>query len=95
MRKKKMTRQEKIDLWLSRYKTLSKAEQKALDAIGNHRKTKCPIGKGKRVSTRTYNSLVKRELVMPQWDGKPHPMLTLRGEMMWTALHPTSKYREY
>lgn len=87
----KLTREKRIKLYLSDYRRLTKAQQKALDAIGSHRKTNCPIGNGKRVSTRTYNALVKKGLAMGLEYGAP--MLTSKGEYLYTALHPNSKYR--
>jgi len=72
---------------------LTDAETKALDTIGRHRKTKLKVGQGKPISTRMFNQLKRKGLVMWMDQQQTCVMLTAPGERLWTKLHPTSKYR--
>lgn len=72
---------------------LSKAEREAVDYIGRHRKTKVSVGKGRAISTRMFNQLKRKGLVMWANQDRTHAMLTAPGERVWTKMHPTSKYR--
>lgn len=72
---------------------LSKAELAAIEHIGSHRKTHTKVGAGRPVSTRTFNALARKRLVMWLDEKKTIAMLTYNGERLWTQLHPTSKYR--
>lgn len=72
---------------------LTEAETKAIDVIGRHRKTKVKVGVNKPISTRMFNQLKRKGLVMWLSEAQHTVMLTARGETFWTRLHPTSKYR--
>lgn len=80
-----------IQFNLETFKRLTKTQQEALDLIGRRRKTKVIIGKD--ISARTFNKLEKMGLAMRYGDN--YAMLTYRGERVWTAVHPNSKYRSY
>lgn len=70
---------------------LTRTELKALDYIGRHRKSDVkPHRKSCRVSMRTANRLVLYHYCM--WNDDSI-MLTYRGERLFTALHPYSKWR--
>jgi hypothetical protein len=71
----------------------SRAELRAIDYIGNHRKTHARVGKGKPISTRIFNQLRRKGLVMWLEDGKTC-MLTYPGELVWSKMHPFSKYAD-
>lgn len=72
---------------------LTKAELAAIEHIGSHRKTHTKVGSGRPVSTRTFNSLERKKLVMWMSEEKQICMLTYNGERLWSSLHPSSKYR--
>lgn len=72
---------------------LSKAELEAIDYIGRHRKTYTRVGRGKPISTRMFNKLRKKHLVMWLDEDRRIVMLTYIGELVFTQLHPYSKYR--
>lgn len=72
---------------------LTKAELKAIDHIGLHRKTLTRVGPRRPVSKRTFNSLRRKGLVMWLDEKKQIVMLTYPGERVFTTLHPYSKYR--
>ena len=71
---------------------LTKAELAAIEYIGSHRKTGTKVGTGKPVSTRTFNSLARKRLVMWLSEERKTVMLTYLGEKEWSKLHPSSKY---
>jgi hypothetical protein len=76
-------------------KYLTKAELAAIDQIGLHRKTDTLVGK--HISKRIYNQLKTKHLIMDMFKSPKmkyqRVMLTARGEEVFTALHPYSKYR--
>lgn len=72
---------------------LTKAELAAIEYIGSHRKTHTKVGIGRPVSTRIFNSLQQKRLVMWLDESKKIAMFTYNGEKLWSKLHPTSKYR--
>jgi len=72
---------------------LSKTELAAIEYIGSHRKTDVKVGRGKPVSTRIFNQLKRKHLVMWMDEKRKIVMLTYMGEREWTKLHPNSKYR--
>lgn len=74
-------------------KGFTRAEIAAIEYIGLHRKTAVKVGTGKPISTRIFNQLQRKRLVMWLDEKKSICMLTAGGEMIWTRLHPTSKYR--
>ena len=74
-------------------KGFTKAEIAAIEYIGSHRKTDVKVGTGKPISTRIFNQLQRKRLVMWLSEDKKIVMLTANGERVWTQLHPTSKYR--
>jgi hypothetical protein len=74
-------------------KGFTRAEIAAIEYIGSHRKSDVKVGTGKPISTRTFNSLAKKRLVMWISEDKKTVMLTANGERVWTQLHPNSKYR--
>lgn len=70
--------------------TLTPAMLKAIDYIGRHRKTDVkPRRKACAISIYMANKLVKYHFAM--WWGDTL-MLTVRGERIFTALHPHSKW---
>lgn len=74
-------------------KGFTKAEIAAIEYIGSHRKSDVKVGTGKPISTRIFNQLQRKRLVMWLDENKKIVMLTAGGEMIWTKLHPTSKYK--
>lgn len=76
---------------------LTPTQLAAIDYIGTHRKTKTYPGRRScPISMRTANKLVRLGLCM--WGGynsagKHWIMLTYRGERLFTARFPYSKYR--
>jgi hypothetical protein len=72
---------------------LTKAELAAIEYIGRHRKTDVKVGTGKPISSRIFNQLQRKRLVMWMDEKRSVAMLTANGERVWTKLHPTSKYR--
>lgn len=79
----------------STIKSLSPAERRAIEYIGSHRTGKNParVGKGRPISTRTFNCLKSKGLVMWASESKKEAMLTYPGERVWSYLHPHSKYK--
>lgn len=71
---------------------LTPAQRQAISTIGRHRKTFARYGKGKDISTRMFNTLKAKRLVMVVDEHKKTVMLTYPGECVFTALHPYSKY---
>jgi hypothetical protein len=78
---------------ISKKPGLTKAELAAIEYIGSHRKSDVKVGAGRPVSTRTFNTLQRKRLVMWLSETKQICMLTANGELEWTRLHPSSKYR--
>jgi hypothetical protein len=81
---------------LSQYKKiLTKTELAAIEYIGLHRKTEVLVGK--HLSKRIYNQLNKKGYIMDSYKSKKmkyqRVQLTARGEVVFTAMHPYSKYR--
>lgn len=72
---------------------LTKDQLNAIDKIGRSRRSRMKIGKGKPISTRMFNTLKKKGLVMWLDEAKKEIMLTYPGERIFTKLHPTSKYK--
>ena len=70
---------------------MTKAMLQAIDYIGRHRKTKTKVGRD--ISVVTANRLLKARLIMWLNKEKKTVMLTLAGELVFTGLHPNSKYR--
>lgn len=72
---------------------LTKTMLEAIDHIGRHRKTGVILRrKSCSVSVRTANKLIHLGYVM--WiEENRSIMLTYKGERVFTALHPTSKWR--
>lgn len=70
---------------------MTKAMIAAIDFIGRHRKTKTKVGRD--ISVVTANRLLKSGHIMWQNREKKTVMLTYRGELVFTGLHPNSKYR--
>lgn len=67
---------------------LTEIQKAAFEKVG--RKRKSPARIGKDLTTRTFKNLAKKGLVMRYGD---KVMFTLKGEQLWTQLHPNSKYR--
>jgi hypothetical protein len=74
-------------------KNLTPAERAAIDCIGRHRKTDVKVGAGKLISTRMFNQLQRKGLVMWLNENRRTLMLTYPGERLFTKMHPHSKYR--
>lgn len=72
---------------------LTKTMIKAIDYIGRHRKTSVnPRLKSCGLSMRTANKLVYYHYAMWSYRDQGNLILTLKGERVFTALHPTSKW---
>lgn len=69
---------------------LTPAQRRAISYIGRCRGRVARYGKGQPISTRTFNALSAKRLVMENGPGRV--MLTWNGELVFTALHPKSKY---
>lgn len=84
---------------IKRFYGITDTDLKAISYIGRHRKSDVkPHRKSCDVSVRTANKLIKRGFVMALYGKDNHEdirqgiMLTLRGELVFSKLHPTSKY---
>lgn len=71
----------------------TKAEVEAIEYLGSHRKSDVKVGVGKPISARTFNSLKRKNAVMWMSEARKIAMLTYGGELLWTKLHPASKYK--
>lgn len=71
---------------------LTRAEQAAIELLGRRRKSHTKYGQGREISTRLFNQLQRKGLLM-EIGTSGYIMLTYSGEKVWTQLHPNSKYR--